>query len=309
MRARGKNKFLFLIMGFFLYLNIFGINMGELSEGNAGIFLDVSKASVFGNPAGAVFATKWGLGYGMAMENSQGFSANEHDVYIIQPFLNGFAGFMKLILRNDFGVLNNEEIDEKIIGFSYSAASFIFNKTAIGLTLNLYRLNSLEGKVYAFDTDIGFLAPIGRDLYFSGTVKGLLGWANAQNPMLPNPMTIGVGFVANSQNGSLYFGSRFGGNLTNMEDSYFTLGGRITRQPVDIGLYTDIKYSINGNSENVYELFKNLISDVYIGGKFGISISGINVGIVGKFGTNELQTKGLASVLTARGGIYISVDW
>jgi len=305
----GRKKFLFLTISFIFCLSIFGINMGELSEGNAGIFLDVGKASVFGNPAGAVFATKWELGYGMAMENSQDFSTTEHDVYIIQPFSNGFAGFMKLILKDDFGVLNDEELDEKTIGFSYSAASFIFGKTAIGLTLNLYRLNGLEGKVYAFDTDIGFLAPINGDLYFSGAIKGLLGWANVQNPMLPNPMTIGVGLVASGENGSLYLGTRFGGNLAGMEDAYITLGGRITRQPVDLGIYTDVKYSIDGSAKSIYEFFKNLISDVYVGGKLGISISGISVGIFGKFETNELQTEGLASALVARGGLYISVEW
>ncbi|MCD6545133.1 MAG: hypothetical protein J7K69_00565 [Thermotogae bacterium] len=309
MRARGKVVLSIMMVVSLFYITTMGVNMGTLSEGKAGIFLDVGKASVFGNPAGTVFLNKWYLGYGMAMENSQDFSTTEHDIYIAQPLSNGFAGFMKLILRNEYGTLDEEKLDEKTLGFSYSVASFIFGKTAIGLSLNLYRLDGLEGKLYAFDSDIGFLAPISDNLYFSGTIKGLLGWASAQNPLLPVPITLGVGFVANGEAGSLYFGTKFGGSLAGLEDSYITIGGRINSQPLDLGLYTDIKYSINGNAKTAYGFFKDLISDLYVGGKIGIAVSGINVGIFGKFGTNQLQNEGLASSLIARGGLYISVEW
>ncbi|MDI3473039.1 MAG: hypothetical protein PWQ20_1377 [Thermotogaceae bacterium] len=312
---RAKREFILsLITVLFVFFTVsfgvnIGVNMGELSEGRAGIFLDVGKASIFGNPAGAVFIDKWYLGYGMAMDNSQELSITEHDVFIAQPLSNNFAGFMKLILRDEYGVLNEQQLDEKTIGFSYSVSSFIFGRTAVGVTLNLYRLNGLEGKLYAFDSDIGFLAPIFKDVYLSGTIKGLLGWASAQNPLLPTPITLGIGVVANSNEGSLYLGTRFGGNLGGMEDAYITFGGRIDKQPVDAGMYADIKYGFSGDAQTVYEFFKNLISDVYVGGKIGISIAGVSAGIFGKFGANQLQTEGIASALTARGGLYISVEW
>jgi len=308
--VRAKRKFvLFLITVLLVFTVSFGVNMGELSEGKAGIFLDVGKASVFGNPAGAVFIDKWYLGYGMAMENSQDFSTTEHDVFIVQPLSNNFAGFMKLILRDEYGVLDEQQLDEKTIGFSYSVSSFIFGRTAVGLTLNLYRLNGLEGKLYAFDSDIGFLAPVFNNVYLSGTIKGLLGWASNQNPLLPTPITLGLGAVANSNEGSLYIGTRFGGNLGGMEDAYITLGGRIDKQPINVGIYTDINYAFNGDAQTVYEFFKSLISDVYVGGKIGISISGVSAGIFGRFGTNQLQSEGIASALIARGGLYVSVEW
>ncbi len=307
---RVKEKVLsFLILGFAIL--VFPHNLGEMLEGRSGIFVDAGVYSALGNPAGTIFTENWALTYGMMMEETPDLSSSEHNIFLVQPYQYGFAGALRVWIRSDYGKMEDEPVDNTTLALSYSVSTYILDRTSVGLGFNFYKAGTLEGDIYSFNTSVGFIAPIHDSIYFSGSIAGLLGWSNVQNPFFPDPIKIGFGLIALGRNGILYVGNVVNAQPKDNEKPCLTLGGRGKIGFLDFGLYTDLEYSFEPfiEQKDLSSLPFEVISDVSFGLKLGFTFSGISTGFLGKLDLNDLNAKGLNETLMSRGGLYFSVEW